>query len=235
MSVTIINLYKSWYITAAGVLAFTAFLLWAGVLKARGLFKSTGFIIIYYLYLLLTAMWAEYADITIWYVATESIYIIVFALFYLLSLNFAPASIIDFFVYLVPPAILIFLVTYLIDQEAPRLGGHVLVFLPFILLFCALRLIQSFYIRYIVFVTACLLMLVIGMSRTPLLIAGLGLFLIFVTTTKRLRTLRKLVAVFVIVGGVVIITIIAVPKLRLYAAETIVRITYQDIIVGDQW
>ena len=87
MFVTIINLYKSWYITTAVVLVFTVLLLMAGAFKTRGLIRSTSYILIYFIYLLLTAMWAEYADITIWYVATESIYIIIFALFYLLSLN----------------------------------------------------------------------------------------------------------------------------------------------------
>ena len=192
MSVTIINLYKSWYITTAGVLALTALLLLTGVLKmTRGLFRSTGLIVLYFLYLLLTALWAEYPGITIWYVATESIYIVIFGLFYLLSMNFAPSRIIDFFVYLVPVAIIIYLITYITDPEAIRLGGYTKDFLPFILLFCTLRAIQSFSIRNVVFVSSCLIMLIIGMSRTPLLIAGLGLLLMFVVITKRWRTRRK--------------------------------------------
>lgn len=235
MSVTIINLYKSWYITTAGVLALTALLLLTGVLKmTRGLFRSTGLIVLYFLYLLLTALWAEYPGITIWHVATESIYIVIFGLFYLLSINFAPSRIIDFFVYLVPPAIIIYLITYITDPEAIRIGGYARVFLPFILLFCTLRTIQSFSIRNVIFVSSCLIMLVIGMSRTPLLVTGLGLLLMFVTITKRWRTRRKFVAIFVIIGAFVTITMLAVQPLRLNAAKTISRITYRDVVVGDQ-
>lgn len=234
MSVTIINLYKSWYITTAGVLYFTVLLLLNGILKMRGLVRSSGLIVIYYLYLLLTAMWADYPDITIWYVLIESIYIIIFALFYLLSMNFEPDRIINFFVNLMPPAILIYLILYKIDPEAIRLGGYVLVLLPFALLFCALRLILSFSIRNVVFLTAGLLMLVNGMSRTPLLASGLGLFLMFVTITKRWRTRLTFVAAFVIIGAVVTITILTIQPLRLKTAKTITRITYHDVLVGDQ-
>ena len=234
MSVTIINLYKSWYITTTGVCVVTILLLLTGALKTRGLFRSTGLIVIYFLYLLLTAMWAEYPDITIWYVATESIYIIIFALFYLLSMNFAPDRIIDFFVYMVPPAIIIYLILYIIDPGVSRLGGYALVMLPFVLFFCTLQLVQSFSIRNVAFVSSCLIMLVVGMSRTPLLIAGLGLLLMFVMITKRQRTRYKFVAVFMIIGAVITITFFAVQPLRLNAVKTFVRITYQDMVVGDQ-
>lgn len=234
MSVTIINLYKSWYITTAGVCVVTVLLLLIGALKMRGLFRSTGLIVIYFLYLLLTVMWAEYPDITIWYVTTESIYIIIFALFYLLSMNFEPDRIINFFVNLMPPTILIYLIIYIIDPEAGRLGGYALVFLPFVLLFCTLRLIQSFSIRNVVFITAGLLMLVMGKSRTPLLITGLGLLLIFVTITKQWRTRRKLVAVFMSIVLVLIIAFLSFQPIRLSVATTITRIIYQDVVVGDQ-
>lgn len=234
MSVTIINLYKSWYITTACVCFVTVLLLLTDILKMRGLVRSTGFILIYYLYLLLTAMWAEYPDITIWYSLTESIYIIIFALFYLLSMNFKPDRIINFFVNLMPPTILIYLIIYIIDPEAGRLGGYTLVFLPFVLLFCTLRLIQSFSIRNVVFITAGLLMLVMGKSRTPLLIIGLGLLLIFVTITKRWRTRRKLVAVFMSIVLVLIIAFLSFQPIRLSVATTISRIIYQDVVVGDQ-
>jgi hypothetical protein len=234
MAVTVFNLYRSWYITTACVCFVTVFLLCAGVLKTRGLAKGTGVLLIYYLYLLLTATWAEYPSVTIWYVATESIFIFVFSLFYLLSMNFKPDRIIDFFVNLVPAAIIIFLGTYIKDPEATRLGGYVLVLLPFVLFFCTLRLIQSSSFQNVAFVTACLLMLVISMSRTPLLIAGMGLLLIFVKITTGWRARRKFVEVLLIIGVLVVVTILAVPQLELYTARALARITYQDVVVGDQ-
>lgn len=235
MSVTILNLYKSWYIITAGVISFAVVLFLIGVLKVtRGLLISTGLIILYFLYLLLTAMWAQYPGTTIWYVATESIYIFIFVIFYLLSINFAPSQMIDFFVYLVPPAIIIYIITYIADPEAIRLGGYVNVFLPFILLFCTLRAIQSFSIRNVIYVSSCLIMLVIGMSRTPLLIAGLGLLLMFVSITERWRTRLRFVSLFIITGVLITVTILAVQPLRLYTAKTIVRVTYQDMLVGNQ-
>jgi hypothetical protein len=234
MSANIINMYGSWYITTACVCVVAALFLLTGILKAHGLVRSSGFIIIYYLYLLLTAMWAEYPDVTIWYVLTESINIIIFALFYLLSMNFEPDRIINFFVNLLLPAILIYLITYMIDPEAQRLGGYVLVFLPFVLLFCTMRLIQSFSIRHLVFIAACLLMLVASMSRAPLLIAGLGLLLMYVTITKHWSTRCKLVAVFMSTGFVLIIAFLLFQPIRLIVAKAIVRITYQDMVVDDE-
>jgi len=234
MSVTMINLYKSWYITTACVCVVTLFLIGTGVLKTHGLFRSTGFVVIYFLYLLTTSTWAEYPDITISNVAIETIFIVIFALFYLLAMNFSTYRVINFFVYLAPITIIVFIASYLVDPEASRIGGYALFFLPFVLFFCVFRLIESFSIWNIVLVTACLLMLVLGMSRAPLLISGLGLLLVFVTITKRGRTGRKYIARFVLIGVLATLIIVAVPILRFYAAKTIVRITYKDMVVGDQ-
>ena len=234
MSVSFSNVYKSWYIATAVVLALTFLLLLAGALKTRGLVRSMGLIVLYFLYLFLTAAWAAYPDVTIRYVLEETIFIAIFALFYLLSINFTPDQIVNFFVWLVPPAILVDFVTYMTNPEALRLGFFVLVFLPFVLLFCMLRLLQSFSVRNLCFVTACLVMLVIGVSRAPLLTAGLGLLLMFVTITKRRKTRVRIIAGFLIVSAVATSAILAVPALRTNAARSIARITYRDVTVGDQ-
>src|SRR6266513_2706273 len=67
MSLTISNLYKSWYIATAGVLLLTFLLLLSGDLQSRGVVRSTGLIALYFLYLFFTATWAEYPAITILY------------------------------------------------------------------------------------------------------------------------------------------------------------------------
>jgi O-Antigen ligase len=234
MSVGFLNLYKSWYIVTAAVLVIAFLLLLDGALKTRGLVRSSGLLVLYFLYLLLTATWAAYPDSTIWYLSEETIFIAIFALFYLLSLNITPDQLISFFVWLVPPAILVDLITYMTDPEALRLGAYVLVLLPFVLLFCILRLLQSFSVRNLGWVTACLVMLVIGMSRAPLLIAGLGLVLMFITIAKRRRTRIRIVVGFLIISVAATSAILAVPALRINAARSIARITYQDVIVGDE-
>ena len=234
MSVIFLNLYKSWYITTGGVLVLTCLLLLDGALKTRGLAKSMGLIVLYFLYLLLTATWATYPAITIWYVSAESIFIAIFALFYLLSVNCTPDQIVSFFVWLVPPAILVDLITYITNPDASRLGAYVLVLLPFVLLFCTLRLLQSLSVRNLISVTACMVMLVIGMSRSPLLIAGLGVLLMFVTIAKRRRTRVRIVGGFLIITAIAATAILTVPELRINAAKTFVRITDQEVIVGDE-
>jgi O-antigen ligase len=153
----------------------------------------------------------------------------------LLSLNFPPGRVVDFFVYLVPPAAIIFIITYIIDPEAIRLGGYASGLIPFMLLCCILRLIQSFSILHIGLATACALMLVISMSRTPILMGGLGCFLAFTTIARRWRIRGKLVAVFSLIGVLAVMSIVAVPELRLYAGRTIARTTYQDVVVGHQF
>lgn len=234
MSVGLLNLYKSWYITTAGVLVLTFLLLLGGALETRGLVRSIGLIVLYFVYLLLTATWAAYPDSTIWYVSEETIFIAIFALFYLLSINFTPDQIVNFFIWLVPPAALVDLITYITDPQASRLGAYVLVLLPFVLLFCTFRLFQSFSVRSLGWVTVCLVMLVIGMSRAPLLIAGVGLLLMFVAIAKRRRTRVRIIAGFLIIGVAATSAILAIPALRMNAAKSVARITYQDVIVGDE-
>jgi hypothetical protein len=234
MSVGFLNLYKSWYIVTAGVLVLTFLLLLGGALKARGLVRASGLIVLYFLYLLLTATWASYPENTIWFLSEETIFIAIFALFYLLSLNITSDQLISFFVWLVPAAILVDLITYMTDPEPLRFGAYVLVLLPFILLFCTFRLLQSFSVLNLGLVTACLLMLVIGMSRAPLLGAAVGLLLIFVTMAKSRRTRVRILAGFLIISAVAASAIVIVPALRTKAARTVVRITYRDMTVDDE-
>jgi O-antigen ligase len=234
MSVTIIKLYKSWYITTAGVCVVTLLLILGRVLKTRGLVKSTGFMVIYFLYLLLTATWAEYPADTVLFVAIDSINVIIFALFYILSMNFAPFRIVDFFVCVVPPAIIIYFITYIIDPEASRFGGYVIAFLPSVLLFCTLRLIQSVSIQNITLVLACLLMLVLGMTRTPLLVAGIGLIMMFLMVAKSWRSQHKLFGALALISIIVMITIFSIQPLRTISIRAVSRIIPQDVFVGNQ-
>ena len=235
MSVILINLYKSWYIVTAVVISFTTIFLLSGVFKTRGLIQSTIFIVTYYGYLLTTSIWAEFPKITIFYVFIESIFISIFILFYILSLNYTYEDIIRFFVYLVPPAVIIFIVSFIVDPNALRLGGNVLIILPFLSFFCVLLLIYSFSIlNLIILVPSCLLMLMLGMSRAPILITGLGFFLMFLTITKRFKSRCKLITVFI--SSVLIITIAATTSqsVRLNIAKLIARTVYHDVAVDDQ-
>jgi hypothetical protein len=234
MSVNIIGAYKSWYITTACVAALTVLFLLSGILEFRGLFGASLIIAVYYLYLLLTAAWAEYPETTIWYALADTIFIVIFALFYLLSMNFSVTHMTDFFVHLIPPAFIIFIISYVIDPEAIRIGYYVLPFLPFLFLFCILQLMAFFSIRSIVYATTCLFMLVVGMSRTPLLAAGVGVILIFLTSIKQWTTRLKFVAAFISIGLLLTFTILAYQPFRLYAAKTLARITYQDVAVGEE-
>jgi len=90
MSISLVKLYKSWYLSTALVIIFVSIFLLKQFIGCPGLLKSTILIMSYYLYLLLTSLWAQYPATTIWSVATEAIYIIIFALFYFISVKFTP-------------------------------------------------------------------------------------------------------------------------------------------------
>jgi len=233
MSISLLKLYKSWYVSTALVLIFVSMFLLKQFIGCRGLLKSTLLIAAYYLYLLITSLWAQYPATSIWHVATETIYILIFALFYFMSVKFAPASIVDFFANLLPPAAVVFVIDYAINPESSRHGGYVLVLLPFIFLFCTFRLIQNHSLKNVAYVTASLLMLILGVSRTPLLIAGVGLLLMFLTMfDTRLRF--KFILSFLVIGAIAISTVVIVPQLRINAAKTVSRIIYQDIAVDSR-
>jgi len=234
MSVSLIGYYRSWYFATAVVVVLAGWFLAGGILEARGLLKAVGMISLYYFYLLLTALWAEYPETTLWWVTIELIFIVIFALFYLISLNYSVSRVTDFFVYLIPPAAVIFIVSSLIDPGAKRLGWYALNILPFLLLFCVLRLIESFSGRNIVLLAACLLMLLLGMSRTPLLMAGIGIVLMG-TLIAGWKARFKLAVVFAAVGLVLTITVMTYQPLSVYAAKTFSRIAYQDVTVGDEF
>jgi O-antigen ligase len=234
MSVSIIGAYKSWYITTACVLALTVFYLLNDLLNFGRLLKASCLVLLYFLYLLSTALWAEYYMTTIWFVSIESIFLLIFALFYLLSLNFSITRVIDFFINLIPAAVIIFIIDYTLDPEAIRIGYYVLPFLPFFSLFTISRLLESFSLKNIFLLTASLLMLLIGMSRTPLLAAAVGIILTGLAVTKRRTTRLKLVAILFAVGFILSLAIFAFQPIRLYAGKTLTRIIYQDVIIDEQ-
>jgi len=231
MSISLIKLYKSWYISTALVVIFASIFLLKQFIRCPGLLKSALLIVSYYLYLLLTSLWAQFPATTIWYVATEIIYIMIFMLFYFLSAKFTPDRVVDFFANLLPPAVVIFITDYVLNPESSRHGGYVLVLLPIILLFCTFRLIQNHSLKNVAFVTASLLMLVLGVSRTPLLIAGVGLFLIFLTISDTRKLRLKFVLISLVVIAIASVTVLVVPQLRINVAKTISRITYLDIAI----
>ena len=68
----------------------------------------------------------------------------------------------------------------------------------------------------------------------PLLVAALGLILMFLMITNQWKTRRKFVTVLVPAVLVLTITFLVFQPLRLNVAKTIARTTYQDVMVSDQ-
>jgi O-antigen ligase len=234
MSVSIIGVYKSWYIATACVLALTVLLFLNHFLNIGKVFSASGLLLLYFFYLFLTAFWAESPMTTIWFVSIESIFIFIFILFYLLSLNFSLTHLIDFFVELIPPATIIFIISHALDPEATRMGYNVLPFLPFLSLFVTWRLLGVFSVWNIILLTACLLMLVMGMSRTPLIGAAVAIILTGISVAKRWTARLKLAGIFIAVGLILSLAIVAFQPIRLYAAKTLTRVIYQDVVIDEQ-
>jgi len=234
MSVTLVGAYKNWYFAAGVAVILAAFLSLSGILRSRGMLKAVGLVLIYYGYLFATALWAEYPQVAVWSASTELIFVAVFALFYLLSLNGSQKRMADFFTLLSVPAALVFVASPMVDPEIIRLGGYAQNFVPFALLFCILELLESLSLRNVVLAMACMMMLALGMSRTPILIAALGgaMMLLSVRRQWRVRP-RHAVAALLIVAFLAVAVGLHQP-LRLYAGKTFSRLVYQDVAVGEQ-
>lgn len=234
MAVTVINLYKSWYIAAVFAFIVSLILLYFKILNSQGLFNSLIYIVAYYLFLLITSIWAEYPHITIYYVAIESIFIVVFLLFYLLSMNFSLNNIIDFQYYLILPSISIYIITYIINPDASRLGGNANVFLPFTLLFCVSKIIRRFSFLRLFVIALCLIMLVISMSRTPLFVGIIGIVMMLFTIVDRPKVCYKMILSYIFILFIAIMSLLYIPTLRQYAIKTVGRFLSNDIIIGGE-
>jgi hypothetical protein len=164
--------YKIWYIAAVIAFAVVAALSLIGLVRIDGLAFGAAPILLYFGYLALTSLWALFPSITLTWVLIDSIEVVVFALFYLWSLNASPRHISNGLVLLAYLSLPIALVLYLIDPTEIRLGERGLAVLPALIPFCWMIAVRQRSLWGLGGVFVVLGMLIVSQSRAPV---GAGL------------------------------------------------------------
>lgn len=229
-----IYLYKIWYIVAALVLLATLGLMLSRKLRIVGLLKGLGFILLYFGFLLLTSTWAVRPELTRSWVAIDSIQIVVFLLFYLLGLNNPPDRLLRFFRDVMLAALLVAVVLWWMHPKATRQGGRAPHLLACLLPFCAVRFGNKINWKDLACFLVGLGVIIVSMSRTPLLGATVGMALLpfFITTTwlQFARTILLLAAVGIAVIGCLLLF----DTTRGLAARTFARLSGQTVTVNQE-
>jgi O-antigen ligase len=83
----ILSYYRIFYILVALAFCLSLFLVWAGYMKNPGMSRHARPLLVFFAYLGMTAFWSEYPRQTLETVAVDSIFLVVWALFFLLKSN----------------------------------------------------------------------------------------------------------------------------------------------------
>jgi O-antigen ligase len=95
----ILSFYRAFYILVALAFCFSLFFVWAGYMKNPGLSRHALPLLIFFAYLSSTAFWSEYPGQTLETVAVTSIFLVVWAQFFLLNSNYDENEVIQLFRY----------------------------------------------------------------------------------------------------------------------------------------
>jgi hypothetical protein len=225
--------YKIWYVATAAACAIALLLAVATAIRVDGLAGALFPVLAYFSYLAVTSLWASDPQVTLTWVAIDSIEMPVVALFYLWALNSPARPLCWSMVALVYLCIPITAALQVIDPEADRFGYRALAILPMLVPFCWMLWHRERSIAAVAGIASILAMLLISRSRTPLGAAIIGLLLcVWSTSTNRREFLRRGFLAFV---GVMVLAVVlfALPITRPFMAATLSRLTYLDIDLGD--
>jgi O-antigen ligase len=93
----ILSYYRIFYIAVALAFCLSLYFVWTGAMKNPGLSRHARPLLIFYAYLGITALWAEYPGHTLTTVAIFSIFLVLWALFFLLQWNYDEYEVIQLF------------------------------------------------------------------------------------------------------------------------------------------
>lgn len=224
-------IYKIWYITTAFVAYISLVFVINKFLRIKGLIFETSILLLYFLYLLMTAIWSLYPAETIQGVAIDSIYIVVFVVSYLSVLNVSIQKIPDPFIAL--PFIGLISSLALYDSSNDRIGEYVYFILPASIPFLYIAIV-SLKKTYLFLAIPGLLITFglsfVSMSRTSLAATIISTIIsILVFSRSKLNFAAQLVSLFLIsVTLIAVLSIIPITKDALnYSAERI-QATYDE-------
>jgi O-antigen ligase len=95
----ILTYYRIFYILVALAFCLSLYFVWAGLMKNPGLSREGRPLLAFFAYLGITAFWAEYPGQTLTTVAVFSIFLVLWALFFLLQWNYDEFEVIQLFRY----------------------------------------------------------------------------------------------------------------------------------------
>lgn len=223
--------YKIWYITTAFVAYISLIFVVNKFLRIKGLIFETSILLIYFLYLFMTAIWSLYPSETLLGVAIDSIYIVVFVIAYLSVLNISARRIIEPFIAL--PFIGLISSFVLYDSGNVRIGEYVYFILPVAIPFIYVA-ITSFKKGYLFLAILGLLITFgisfVSMSRTSLAATIICTIVSIVVFSRSKLYLAAQVASLLIISATLMATLsmIHVTKDALnYSAERI-QATYDE-------
>jgi hypothetical protein len=225
--------YKIWYVAAAAACALALLLAVATAIRVDGLAGALFPVLAYFSYLAVTSLWASYPEVTLTWVAIDSIELPVVALFYLWALNSPPRQLCWSMVALAYLCIPITVVLHVVDPEAERFGYRALGILPMLVPFCWMLWRRERSVVAVLGIASILAMLLVSRSRTPLGAAVVGLLLcVWSTSTSRREFLRRGLLAS---AGVTVLAglLFALPITRALMASTVSRLTYLDVDLGD--
>ncbi len=227
-----VQIYKLWYIAAAIALLIGGYSALTGRLSIRGIGSNLLLLSSYFGYLWITSFWAIRPDLTEQWLTYDTIEIGVFILFYTLALNVPLVRLVDFGIAMMLPALVVTLVMSYIDSESIRLGGRSPAIIPAFLPFALVKAKLSRWERGPLALAIGLGVLVISMSRAPLL--G-GLIAVALTVLMLSGSVTQLVRSGAAMCGVAVIGVLcllAVESTRVLVVKSLVRITGQQMMVA---
>lgn len=228
--------YKTWYIATVIALSAVTVATLLGITRINGLSRALAPIIAYYLCLLTTALWAPYPAFVLRWVLIDSIEIPVFILFFVVGRNSVAPAIQRSMVLLTVPALLTG--SYYALAQSPnlasRFGGAGLIALPVIIPFCFAEVFaRGKKTLPMLSLAVAVAIVVVSRSRTPLAAALLMIGLSTFVFSRNILALLKTVAVLALSAAVLLATLLAIPNTRLLIAQTYVRVSKTDAVVGD--
>ena len=163
------------------------------------------------------------------WVAIDSIYIFVFAFFFLLVLNAPLKKIVSLFIFLTYAAVPVAIIFHFLDPDQRRTGYRSIQLLPVILPFYWIRINEKRVLGTVVVIVLNIAILAVSRSRTPLLAATivsiLSLFIFPFNITKFFRIGFFLLLATVLTGS----ALFAFEPTRRLLIHSYVRITGADI------
>lgn len=226
-------LYKTWYLATGAGCAIALLVASAGAVRVDGLARALLPVLVYFAYLASTALWAADPATVLKWVAIDSIEIPVVGLFYLWALNSSFRTECRSMVALVYVCIPIAVGLQLIDPDATRFGYRAVALGPLVVPFCWVSWGRERSAPALGAIVAVLAVLLISRSRTPLAATLIALLASAWATSRSQWEFVRGGAWAVGVLAVLSVVLLAVPFTRPFLAETVSRLTGQDIELGD--